>query len=589
MHVLIRPEALEPRRLMAAAYTVVDLGALGGNDSIAYNLNDQNQVVGFALNALGEHRAFVFADANNNRLADAGEMRDLGVLPGHTASYAYGINNAGQIVGTSRLLPTPNDADERAVRFNPGGAPTDLGLGDGSNAFEIGPGGEIVGGLTDGISYLAYVRAANGAVTTFMLPSPYNGYSEARAIAVGINGATYTAGYSGSIPGDSGFIRTPSGALLPVGHAAPAQPYSYAWDVNANGTVVGEGFNAANQYHAFLWQDGAATDLGTLPGYAASSALGVNDRGEVVGRVEPPEGTPGTTRAFLYSRGVMRDLNTLIPQNSGYLITEARAVNNSGAIAAFGFNPQGATRGFLLIPNAPVAGRYVFYNNSAYDGFDRAANAADDNAIAPDKTPATSPASRSFANITNYSRGINGIMVDVAGFETPTAADFSFRVGGGSTSTWSPAPAPRSVTVRPGAGASGSDRVTITWDDGVIRNKWLEVTVRPTAATGLWAPDVFYVGNLAGETGDAPTALVQTVSGRDVLSTRARMGARNVSITHPNDFNRDRRVDSHDYAIVRQNAGRSLSTTVPASAAPASSSTARITASRRTDLLELLA
>src|SRR5687768_13544462 len=225
MQVLIRPEALEPRRLMAAAYTVVDLGALGGNDSIAFNLNDQNQVVGFALNAIGQHRGFVFHDTNNNRLADPGEMRDLGVLPGDAASYAYGINNAGQIVGTSRTLPTPNDAVERAVRFDAGaGAPTDLGLGDGSNAYDIGPGGEIVGGLTSGNNYLAYVRDANGTVTTFMLPSPYNGYSEARAIAVGINAATYTAGYSGSIPGDSGFIRTPSGALLPVGHASPAQP-----------------------------------------------------------------------------------------------------------------------------------------------------------------------------------------------------------------------------------------------------------------------------------------------------------------------------------------------------------------------------
>ena len=51
MRSLVRPEALEPRRLFAALYSVVDLGALGGNESVAYNLNDQNQVVGFALTA----------------------------------------------------------------------------------------------------------------------------------------------------------------------------------------------------------------------------------------------------------------------------------------------------------------------------------------------------------------------------------------------------------------------------------------------------------------------------------------------------------------------------------------------------------
>ena len=64
-------------------------------------------------------------------------------------------------------------------------------------------------------------------------------------------------------------------------------------------------------------------------------------------------------------------------------------------------------------------------------------------------------------NYTSYSKGINGIMVDIAGLANSAslgAADFAFKVGNDSTpsgSGWSAGPTPRSVTVRTGAGAGG--------------------------------------------------------------------------------------------------------------------------------------
>lgn len=155
-----------------------------------------------------------------------------------------------------------------------------------------------------------------------------------------------------------------------------------------------------------------------------------------------------------------------------------------------------------------VAGRHVFYNNSFFDGNNPAIDAADDAAIDPSKSaylPGSGQAQ--LENITNYSRGLNGIVIDLAGGGAHTAInanDFMFRVGANnSPDTWTAAPAHTAISVRPGAGANGSDRVVITWADNAIQNTYLQVQLLPTDRTGLAAPDVFYFGNLVGETAGA--------------------------------------------------------------------------------------
>jgi probable HAF family extracellular repeat protein len=585
-------DPLESRRLMSA-YAVVDLGTLGGSLSWAYDLNNNDQVVGYANDADGNDRAFLFTDANGNGVADTGEMVNLGVLAGDGASYAYGVNELGQVVGTSRTVPLGADGDERAVRFNPGAAPANLGVGTGSNGYgsgasDISDSAQVVGGVLSGNNYVPYVRSAAGTVSTFTLPAPYNLWGEARAI----NDAGFVVGYSGSTLGDSGFLRSPTGTLTPVGHENPAQPYNYAWDVNDAGQVVGEGFNSAGDYHGFIWQNGAATDLGTLPGMGSSEAYGVNNSGAAVGRVEPPDGVQASTRAFLYRDGAMVDLNDLIPATSGYFVADARAINDRGAIAAEAFTPTGAIHAVLLVPSASATGR-VFYNNSAFDGHDPAANAADDAAVAPDKVALAGSAAPTFANVTGYSRGINGIMIDVDGATgTPTRDDFDFRVGnGGTPANWAAAPEPRSLTVRPGAGVNGSDRVTVTWADGAIRNAWLRVSVLPGARTGLWSPAVFSFGNLVGETGGPATgAPAFVVGGSDVLTTRARLAPAPAPITEVADFDRDGRAGARDLAVVRWGYGASLSAAPqqpPPAAALSGILTGRLRPTRRSPLADL--
>ena len=88
-------------------------------------------------------------------------------------------------------------------------------------------------------------------------------------------------------------------------------------------------------------------DLGTLPGDRSSGASDINDFGKVVGTSFTPS---DVGRAFLYSDGQMQDLNTLIPADSGWVLTSAPAINTSGLIAGEG-QINGQTRPFLAIPN----------------------------------------------------------------------------------------------------------------------------------------------------------------------------------------------------------------------------------------------
>ena len=217
-----------------------------------------------------------------------------------------------------------------------------------------------------------------------------------------------------------------------------------------------------------------------------------------------------------------------------------------------------------------VAGRHLFYNRSSYDGAQAAADARDDAAVAPDKAALLPGAGAgAMGNVSSYSRGINGVMVDVRGLANRalTAADFEFRVGNTpAPGGWAPAPNP-SVSVRPGAGVGGSDRVMLVWPDNAVRNKWLRVTVKANANTGLASPDVFYFGHLAGESA-APLA---AVNGMDLARTRSALNTL-ASITSPYDHNRDGRVNSLDLAVIRAAQGRRLGAFADGVAAPAAAS-----------------
>ena len=209
-----------------------------------------------------------------------------------------------------------------------------------------------------------------------------------------------------------------------------------------------------------------------------------------------------------------------------------------------------ATSSVNVTVDSSVVGRDIFYNGSVFD------SGGDDAAIATDKSALLPGQTASFANYTSYSRGINGIMIDIDRLTgTLTLADFTFKVGGASPSdinpaNWATLAASPAISMRPGAGVNGSTRVELIWNDNTIQNEWLQVTVNADDDTQLAAADVFYFGNAIGESGnsssDAKVDATDQLGARDAATASA-------AITDPFDFNRDGVVDGTDESIAQAN------------------------------------
>ena len=214
----------------------------------------------------------------------------------------------------------------------------------------------------------------------------------------------------------------------------------------------------------------------------------------------------------------------------------------------------------VSVASGQVLGNRLFYNNSKYDGNDGAISAADDAAIASDKIGFSGVGTANFANVSPATRGITGIMVDLAsgigshGSINLTSGDITFNIAPapfvGATynqlSTWTPAPTPLSISVRMGAGTGGSDRVEITWANGVIKNTWLEVNVAADANTGLSTPDIFYFGNAAGDSGIGDTPSLAKVDINDSNAAISNLAGLTTPVWNIMDYTKDGKVDVND-------------------------------------------
>ncbi|MCC5830183.1 MAG: right-handed parallel beta-helix repeat-containing protein, partial [Phycisphaeraceae bacterium] len=232
----------------------------------------------------------------------------------------------------------------------------------------------------------------------------------------------------------------------------------------------------------------------------------------LVGSSDPEQGTV-TPEELLFTTDNWDQAQTLsiqgmpggeVPGDQSYLIIIGPAISDDPVYSGLTGPSVAVVNLDDVVIESRIIARHIFLNNSVLDGFDPAASNADDPAILPDKQVLPPGQTADGANLTGYVQGINGIMIDLAGapeLAGISAADFTFFQGADEDfEAWIAAPAPTIIDVRPGEGIDGSDRITLIWTDGTIVDTWLQVTVLNTEVTRLPEPDVFYFGNLRGDT-----------------------------------------------------------------------------------------
>jgi probable HAF family extracellular repeat protein len=289
------------------------LGHYAGGDSYIYNssTNTFQDIGSFAargINNLGQ----VCGNNGTHVVFYNGTVHDLGVpLGGGSPCKAYNLNDAGEITGQVGL---PSAGPVHGFVYNPAnpnnGGYTDLLTLSGNSAdtcygFSINSAGQIEGDST----------ASNGNTHAF----------------IWTNGAMTDLNTLGG-PDSSGIHVNDEGhatgtAQMPSSGTTPATWVS----------------------HIFLYTGTTLTDCGLLPGNNYGNAGGMNDFDMIVGYSIPNAAAPGAdSRAVIYSNGMLTDLNTLIPANSGLTLLAGEGINDSDQIIANAIDSSGTTVGVLL-------------------------------------------------------------------------------------------------------------------------------------------------------------------------------------------------------------------------------------------------
>jgi probable HAF family extracellular repeat protein len=319
------------------SYNVTDLGTLGEGLSTSYarGINNSGQIVG----AYGSQVAPTFYDYRAFLYSGNGPMQDIGSLPDRPSTWAYSINNIGQIVGYSA-----NAAYARAF-FYDNGTMTDLGtlsgeIGTTSRAFGINDVGQVVGESIDGYRH-AFLYSGSGPLQDLGTL----GGSESSACAINNNGLI--VGWAKTDSNEPrAFFCSGNGTLQDLGTLGGWG--SWAKAVNDAGEVVGSTYTATGYEHAFLYSgNGPMLDVSAASGMEAvhSRANDINNKGQIVGEAGG--------YAFVYSGGLITDLNSLTDPSSEWLLTEAYAINDHGQIVCDALSRLSSTQHAILLTPVP--------------------------------------------------------------------------------------------------------------------------------------------------------------------------------------------------------------------------------------------
>ena len=367
---------------------MVDIGSLGGSNefcntcfqTVHGGLNNNGQIAGISATKDGSFHAFLYS---------GGKMTDLG--PWYPAS----INDRGTVVGTyvdpmSYAHPViwhPGDTSPMELpTFGGTGAvvPTLLNSETFFNrAAAINNSGEVTGGsMTTLPEKTGY--CSPGACHAFLYKDSVPGRLKdlgtlrgGESSGTAINNTGVAAGISFStqkVPKKYKSVWGPYvswAVLFNKGKVIKEPMPAYVgdiWALNDHGDGAGYVTTKTNDsssdpncgytpnapiFIGAMWMKGKLTKLEPVGGYADGKGTGINNDGTVVGE-SGYQCTYGL--ATIWRNGKGADLNKLVSNKSTFVLRYAQAINNSGQIAALGWDPQtGQGDTFLLTPCSGAA------------------------------------------------------------------------------------------------------------------------------------------------------------------------------------------------------------------------------------------
>ena len=261
-----------------------------------------------------------------------------------------GINDSGQVTGT--VYPSGPNSTQNAFVAG-GGQPTTISNVPGpqfSQAIAINNSGEAIlnsaiqgtgtNGIPQGYAESNAYIFQNGQLTNLSTAGLANTTMAAMAINnVGQIVGTYNTSWSTP---PQGFLYS-GGHFVNIGTLGGSQIVPTG--INDLGQVVGAASlpGASFNQHAFVYSNGAMTDLGTLTGPSGESAASaINNLGAIVG------GSNGL--ATLWQSGSIYNLNQLTTTPLPYALVDAIGINNLGQIIGMAYSSLGQWSGFLLTP-----------------------------------------------------------------------------------------------------------------------------------------------------------------------------------------------------------------------------------------------
>jgi uncharacterized membrane protein len=259
----------------------------------------------------------------------------LGSIPaGFLISEAAGINDSGSVAGT---LIGPVGNPTSAILFAQGKT-KQLDAAGNAHAFAINNSNHVVGE--------SVIPNAGGTHPVMWTEQGalINLGDCCGGVAKAINESDQIVGYMWS--SDHRYEAFLWDRTHGIARLAPSERFSTALAINKAGDVLVETTRGYSIYHQ------ASSSLSKIP-LGKGVATGLNDLGQIVGAAGPVK---DHFRALIWDAvNGTRDLNSLVPDDSGWVLEGAAAINNKGQIVGWGEH-HGEESFFLLTPTHPSEG-----------------------------------------------------------------------------------------------------------------------------------------------------------------------------------------------------------------------------------------